>query len=60
MGGKYKIHPADMLVLAGLYAAGLVNYLLFQRLSEVFGHCGYLWNRDAPEAVTGSQITINL
>jgi hypothetical protein len=60
MGGKYKILPVDVLVLAGLYAAGLMNYFLFHRLAEVFCHCGYQRHRYAPETVTGSRIIITL
>ena len=41
MGGKYKIVPVDVLVLAGLYADSLLNYLLFHRLTESFCRCSY-------------------
>jgi len=41
MGGKYKIVPVDVLVLAGLYADSLLNYVLFHRLTESFCRCSY-------------------
>jgi len=51
MFGRYKIILIGVLVLAGLYAASLYNYLLFHTLAERFAivvTCGIFmlaWNR---------------
>lgn len=60
MGGKYKILSVDVLVLAGLYAAGLMNYFLLNSPAENSCHCGYQRHRYAPETVTGSRTIITL
>ncbi len=55
MGGKYKIHPAEVLVLAGLYAASLMIYLLLlYRPAGIFCHCGYKRHCYAPETAIDS------